>query len=179
MNELPERVRRAFRDHSAFEPTPDPHQFRYTTTPFEATVEPTASGTGEDAVVTFHLTVRVPMLDEVTGDHVADVVEDGWYETFELRVADVGGVLKADRDVSPSVRRSIDDEETRIAVVEASLEDRNVRRGVGDAAAIADYVEGTYVQGIIPGYDYESPVSEILSDAHATGGSDETSYPAE
>ena len=178
MSDLPERVRRAFRDHPSFDPAPEPGRFRYTSTPFAATVEAATSDAGEDAAVTFHVTVRVPMLDEVTGDHVADVVEDGWYETFELRVADVGGVLKADRDVSPSVRRSIDDEETRVAVVEASLGDRNVRRGVDDTAAIADYIEGTYVQGIIPGYAYEPPVSDILSDAHATGGSDETSYPA-
>ena len=179
MSDLPERVRRAFRDHPSFDPAPEPRRFRYTSTPFAATVEATTADAGEDAVVTFQVTVRVPMLDEVTSDHVADVVEDGWYETFELRVADAGGVLQADRDVSPSVRRSIDDDETRIAVVEASLEDRTLSRGVADAVAIANYVEGTYVQGIIPGYDYEPPVSDILSDAHATGGSDETSYPAE
>ncbi|AUX07807.1 hypothetical protein AArcSl_0151 [Halalkaliarchaeum desulfuricum] len=130
-------------------------------------------------VVRFEISVRVPMLDEVTSDRVADVVEDGWYETFELRVADVAGVLKADRDVSPSVRRSIDDAETRIAVVEATLRDRDTRRGVDDAVAIVNYVEGTYVQGIIPGYAYEEPVADLLSQAHATGGSDGVSNPSE
>lgn len=168
MSELPGRVRRAFEDHPSFEPAPEPARFRSTTTPFDALVGvPAVDG----ETIVFEIRVRVPMLDEVTRERVADVVEDGWYETFALRVADVGGVTRIERDVSPSVRRSVDDE-TRVAVVEATIEDRNARRGVEDAGAIVDFVEGTYLQGVIPGYEYEEPVTDLVSRAHATGGSE-------
>lgn len=172
MRELPTEVRRAFDEHPSFEPAPEPGLFRSTTTPFDALVD--AFADGETAVL--EVVVRVPMLDEVTVERVADVVEDGWYDTFELRVVDVGGVTKAERDASPSVRRSVDDG-TRVAVVEATVEDENPRRGVDDAKAIIDFVEGTYVQGVIPGYDYEEPVVDLISQAHATGGSDGESLP--
>lgn len=180
MSDTPDRIRRAFRDHSSFDSDPEPQRFRYTATPFDATVEVSTSERrdSDEPAVVFDLAVQVPMLDAVTADRVADVVEDGWYETFELRVADVGGVTRIERDVSPSVRRSIDDE-TRVAVVEATLEDRNVRRGLDDVGAIADYVEGTYVQGIIPGYEYEPPVADIISEAHAAGGTEEPTSSAE
>ncbi len=157
MSELPDRVYRAFRDHASFERV-DEDAFESLTTAFEARVAVTPK---EDGVLTFAVTVRVPMLDAVTADSVAPVVEDGWFETFQLRMEDVGGVTRRDRDVSPAVRREDD-----AAVVEMSFEDRDERRGVDDAGALIDYVEGTYVQGIIPGYEYTDPVSELLSRAY-------------
>ena len=33
-----------------------------------------------------------------------------------------------------------------------------------------DFVEGTYVQGVIPGYEYTEPVSDLLSAARQQGG---------
>ncbi|WP_129112912.1 DUF5813 family protein [Halegenticoccus tardaugens] len=163
MGELPDRVRRAFRDHDAFERV-DETAFESTNTPFEGLVEvePAASGRVE-----FRVTVRVPMLGEVTKERVADVVEEGWYETFALRVEDVAGVTRKEHDFDPTVS-----ENGRRVEVEFAFEDIDERRGVDDAAALVDYVEGTFVQGIIPGYDYGEPVATILSRAQQSGGSD-------
>jgi hypothetical protein len=162
MSELPDRVRRAFRDHGSFERTGET-TFAATTTAFEGDVAVDAL---EDGRIRFEVTVRVPTLDAVTTDRVAPVVEEGWYETFELRVVDVSGVTAVERDLDPSVRR-LEDE----VVVAASLSDVNERRGVDDAGALVDFVEGTYVQGIIPGYQYTEPVASLVSRArrHGTG----------
>lgn len=167
MSDLPGRVRRAFRDHDAFEANDDEATFRVTATVFEGVV---AADSVEDGRTRFDVTVRVPMLDEVTEDAVAPVVEEGWYETFERRVVDVGGVFERERDVDPAVRETTRGG-TRVAEVRATLEDIDPRRGVNDAAAVVDFVEGTFVQGIIPGYDYTEPVTSILSKARRAGGS--------
>jgi hypothetical protein len=161
MSEVPDRVRRAFRDHASFERV-DENTYESVTTPFEGVVgvEPTEGGR-----IRYDVTVRVPMLGEVTEDEVADVVEEGWYETFELRVVDVAGVTRGEHEIEPEVR-----EENRQAVVEMCFEDINERRAVDDAGALVDYVEGTFVQGIIPGYRYTEPVSSILNRAYQSGG---------
>ena len=161
MTELPDRVRRAFADHTAFDQL-DETQFTSTTTTFEASVEVTETENG----IEFAVEMAVPLLQTVTEDEVADVVEDGWYETFELRAQDIGGVFRTDRDLSPTVTRHAE-----TIAVEATLDDTNVRRGVDDAAAVIDYIEGTFVQGIIPGYTYTEPVDSILQQARTTGGS--------
>lgn len=93
------------------------------------------------------------------------MVEDGWYETFELRVEDIGGVFRTERDLEPTVTR-----QGETITVEASFEDINERRGVDDAGAVIDYVEGTFVQGIIPGYEYTEPVASIIDRARENAG---------
>jgi len=160
MSELPGRVRRAFTDHTGFERV-DEATFESTTTTFDGTVE-------ADEVaghIRFAVEVRVPLLNSVTEDEVAAVVEDGWYETFELRVEDIGGVFRTERDLEPTVTR-----QGETVTVEASFEDINERRGVDDAGAIIDYVEGTFVQGIIPGYEYTEPVAGIIDRARENAG---------
>lgn len=161
MSEIEHRVSRAFRDHGSFERR-DESTFESTATPFDGVVEVEEADEGR---ATFDVTVRVPTLDQVTEEHVADVVEEGWAETFELRVVDVGGVTARKRDLDPDVSR--DDDEL---VVEISFEDIDEHRGVDDAAALINFVEGTYVQGIIPGYEYTEPVTDIISQARQTGG---------
>ncbi|WP_280588050.1 DUF5813 family protein [Halorubrum sp. Boch-26] len=158
---LPDRVRRAFADHGSFEPASDDGVWTSETTAFDGRVraEPT-----EDGRVRFAVTVRVPTLSAATADEVAEVVEEGWIETFELRVVDVGGVTRVDREFDPSV--AVDDDEL---VVEFGLTDSNERRGVDDAGALIDFVEGTYVQGVIPGYEYVDPVAGLLSAARRHG----------
>lgn len=162
MSELPDRVRRAFRDHNAFEEI-ESGRYESVVTAFEGVVDVRP---GEGGHTEFHITVRVPMLDDVTEDHVADVVEEGWYETFALRVEDIGGVTAAEHDLDPDV-----DREGANAIVRVSFTDINERRGVDDASAVVDYVEGTYVQGIIPGYEYTSPVTSLIDAARQSGGS--------
>lgn len=162
MSELPGRVGRAFRDHAAFEEV-ETGRYESVTTPFEGVVNVDVV---DDGRLQFHVTVRVPLLDEVTEDHVADVVEDGWYETFALRVEDIGGVTAAGHDLEPTVERT-----GRQAVITVSFADINERRGADDAGAVIDYVEGTFVQGIIPGYEYTDPVTSLIDTARQSGGS--------
>ena len=161
MNELPDRVRRAFASHAAFEPRGE-GTFESTSTPFAGRVDAAAA---DDGHTEFSIRVTVPLLDAVTEDAVAPVVEDGWYETFERRVVDIGGIFRTERDLEPTVTRRAD-----AVVVETRFSDRNERRGVDDAAAVVDFVEGTFVQGIIPGYEYTEPVTDILSQARRTAG---------
>jgi len=160
MSELPGRVRRAFADHSAFEQVDDA-RFESTATTFDGTVE----ADHVDGRIQFEIEVRVPLLNAVTEDEVAAVVEDGWYETFELRVGDIGGVFRTERDLEPRVTRDFE-----TIVVEAEFEDINERRGVDDAGAVINYIEGTFVQGIIPGYEYTEPVSSIINRARQNAG---------
>jgi hypothetical protein len=153
-------VKDAFASHDAFEPTDG--GFEYVKTPFDATV--TVEGSDDADAESYHVDVivRLPMLDAVVaGETVADVVEDGWYETFERRMEDAFDVARSDGG-PPAVER---DAENESIVVELAFETRDVRRAVEDAAALVEYVEGTYVQGVIPGYDYRDPVAELLDRA--------------
>ena len=158
--ELPDRVRRAFGDHGSFKRDGD--GWVSTTTAFDGRV---GAEPAEEGRIRLTVTVRVPALSAVTADEVADVVEDGWADTFERRVVDVGGVTRGDREFDPTVEFDGDE----IAVTYA-LTDINERRGVDDAGALIDFVEGTYVQGVIPGYEYTAPVSDLLSAARQQGG---------
>ncbi|MFB6302689.1 MAG: DUF5813 family protein [Haloferacaceae archaeon] len=165
MTEVPDRARRAFRDHDGFEPAPEPHTFRPVTTPFDVAVSVAGR---EDGAVGFEVVVRVPTLAAAVEDHVAAVVEDGWYETFELRITDVGDVTRGDHDLDPTVRRAGDE-----AVVELAYADIDPRRGVADAMAFVNFVEGTYVQGVVPGYEYREPVADILAEARRAAGAED------
>ncbi|WP_049979913.1 DUF5813 family protein [Halolamina rubra] len=170
MSELPDRARRAFRSHDAFEAAEAAaDRFVATSTPFDGVVDAAPADGGR---IEFDVTVRAPMLDAVTEDEVAPVVEEGWYETFERRVGNVGGGVLAGDDVpDPAVRETVHGG-TRSAEVTVTFADIDPRRGVNDAAALIDFVEGTYVQGVIPGYDYTDPVAGILAEARRAGGSD-------
>ena len=161
MSDIERRVERAFGDHGSFERR-DGTTFESVTTSFDGLVDSSPAGEGR---IAFRVTVRVPTLNEVTEDRVADVVEDGWFETFERRVEDVGGVTARERDLDPTVRRDAGE-----VVVEVEFEDIDEHRGVNDAGALIDFVEGTYVQGIIPGYEYTDPVKSVISQARQTGG---------
>lgn len=158
-----DRVHRAFRRDDSFETAGD-DTWRALTTDFDATVaaEP-ADETGVE--IRFFVAVDLPMLSTVTAEHVAAVVETGWAETFERRVVDVGSVTRRERSFDPTVER---DEET--ITVQFDLTDSNERRGLEDARAVIDFVEGTYVQGIIPGYEYTGVVDELISAARQQGG---------
>jgi hypothetical protein len=162
MSEDEDRLRRALRSHDSFERRDDDGAWTSTTTPFDAVVRPSLR---EDGRARYRVTVRLPTLSATTGDDVAPVVEEGWYETFDLRVRDVGDIFRGDPDPDPTVSRE-DDE----VVVTAEVVDVDPRRGADDAGAFVDFVEGTYVQGVIPGYDYHEPVSLLLETARQRGG---------
>ena len=160
-SELPGRVRRAFADHGSFEPADQAGVWTSETTAFDGRVRAEPAGDGR---VRFAVTVRVPTLSAAIAGEVADVVEEGWIETFELRIVDVGGVTRGDHEFDPDV--SVGDDEIAVAF---ELTDVNERRGVDDAGALVDFVEGTYVQGVIPGYEYVDPVAGLLSAARRQG----------
>ncbi|MFB6112563.1 MAG: DUF5813 family protein [Halodesulfurarchaeum sp.] len=116
------------------------------------------------------LVSSLPTLDAtVTGETVAEVVQEGWFETLGRRLEDAPSVI--DRDVGePMVTR----EGTRVRVETPISSDPD--HAPDDVIAIANYVEGTWVQGIIPGYEYNEQVRSIRERARdrandATGGS--------
>lgn len=157
-----ERARRAAGANESFEPCED-GSYVVTTTAFEGRIGVDADG----GAAVFTVTVGVPMLDAVTEDAVAPVVEEGWFETFALRIDDVDGAIRGD-DATASVQQ-VDDE----AVVEVELRDLDATRAAADAVAVVEYVEGTYVEGIIPGYEYTEPVTLLVQQAtDAAGGSE-------
>jgi len=169
MTTVPSAVASAFDDHDAFEP--DEEGYCVTTTVFDATV--TASdtdGVGHEYTVT----VRTPMLDAaVEGEVVGPAVEDGWFETYERRLEDAAGATRARVDLDES-RLRVDDGQA-VATLVFSYGDP------GQAAAIAktfvEYVEGTYVEGIVPGYDYQAPVADLLQASKTAGDNERSGTP--
>jgi hypothetical protein len=158
---VPERAVRAFEAHEDFER--DGEWFEVTTTKFEGRV--TAEETDEWAL-SYTLEVRAPMLSTAAEEPVGSAVEDGWFDTYELRL----------EDTTMAVRQDIEFDEQRIfeeagdAVAVFGFEWGNADHVPDMAKAMTEYVEGTYMEGVVPGYEYGPPVSEMLSKArHADG----------
>lgn len=119
---------------------------------------PTTNDWDADADVTdgeVEISVTLPTLDAVTEDEVADVVEDGWYDTFERRVTDADSVTPATDVEVTDVERLGDD-----ITVEIDLTPRR-GKAADDALALVNFAEGTWFEGIIPGYDYTETVQEM------------------
>jgi len=168
MSDRPDGLRRAVRRRDAGEPDGD--RLELTTTPFETAVR---TRERPDGHTDFSVTVRVPGLGAVVDGEVAGIVADGWYDTFRRRIEDVGGLTRGDHDLSPTVTRAEDRADGGGTVtVEFAFDDVDPDRGLDDAAALINFVEGTYVQGVIPGYDYTEPVTELLSRAQSAAGTD-------
>ena len=166
-DDAPDAARDALQRHGAFEAETD-GRFQCTTTPFDAAVTLAPAPGERDA--TFEVRVALPTLDAVVeGETVADVVEDGWYDTLELRLSDAYHPVKSKDTVEPTIERR-DDE----VIAEFGVQAWEADQGVDDAKAIVDYVEGTYVQGIIPGYEYGDPAAQLLQRAQQNADGDET-----
>lgn len=147
---------RALATHAAFERRDD--GFAATSTPFDATVELGIV----DGGVRYEVRMTLPTLDAVVaGEAVAPVVHEGWFETFDRRLEDLDGALRSDA-APPSV--DLDDRDGTVAVT-AAFESARPDHGVADAAATVGYVEGTYLEGVIPGYTYREPVAGLLERA--------------
>ncbi|MGQ4557433.1 DUF5813 family protein [Halobellus sp. GM3] len=156
-----ERGRRAADRHESLADRAD-GRYDVVTTVFDGRVD---IG-GDGGAVVFDATIRAPALDAVTEEPVADVVEDGWFETLALRLEDVGGALRGDEPAVDVERAGSE------VVVRVRISDLDASRAAADAVAAAEYVEGTYVQGIIPGYEYTEPVTHLVQRAaDAAGGS--------
>lgn len=122
---------------------------------------------GEKWRTDYEVTVRVPSLQAATADEVGDAVRDGWFETFERRLEDAPKATRVVVDLDDyTVER--DDEEV-LVTYRFSL--GGEREAADVAKAFVEYVEGTYVEGIIPGYDYVGVVADLM-DSASTGGSE-------
>ena len=159
MTTLPDRVERAFADHGSFEAVEE-GVFESTTIPFEGTVRVR----GVDPT-TVEVTVHAPMLSEAVAEdeEVAPIVEKDWFETFDRRMEDAHMPMGREPELDPAV-----EEEAGQLVVEATLTDPDPSRVADDARAFIEYVEGTYVEGIVPGYEYDDPVDGLLDQARRT-----------
>jgi hypothetical protein len=153
---MPNRDPSGFTEHEAFTSTET--GFALTTVAF------TAHATPADGGVT--VTVQVPSLAAATVDEIAPIVADDWRRTLRRRLEDAPGALPA----RPALEEfAVTQRDTQLEVI------YQLSPGSADIAkAAAEYVEGTYVQTIIPGYEYEPPVSGLLASARASGEATDT-----
>lgn len=153
-------IQGAFEAHAKFESAGPGAGYEPTANDWEA------RASVEDGAVT--VTVRVPTLSAAVTEHddVAAVVEDGWFETLELRLADATNVTRADVIDDPTVERT-DGE----VVFEATI-DARPGNAADDALAVVNYVEGTWFEGIIPGYDYRPDVQDLRDRAAGNAQTD-------
>jgi hypothetical protein len=161
MTDLPAAVERELESHDAFVATDEGYDL--TTTVFETTVTATDAEGKRDGE--FRVVVDLPSLDAAVADEaVAPVVEDGWLETLERRLEDTFTVAHTSTHDDPVVDR--EGETVRVTLEYVAWD---AAEGVEDAKALVEYVEGTYAQGIIPGYEYRGPAATLLENAQNRG----------
>jgi len=166
-DEIPEPARRALDRHGAFESTENGYEC--TTTPFEASVRAGPAAGERDAE--FEIELRLPALSAVVeSETVGPAVANGWFDTLERRLDDAYHATGPSDTDDPVVERG---DETITATF--GLRAWNASNGVDAAKAVIDYVEGTYVQGVIPGYEYGEPVAGLLDRAQQNADSDDAS----
>ncbi len=161
-DETPAEVRETFEARDAYEETDA--GYRVTTTTFDGEVTATD---GEEWRTEYVVTVRAPTLSAATAEAVGDAVTDGWFETLELRLEDAPKSTRAAVDLETfAVERDGD-----AVAVTYGFTMGNPARAADVAKAFVEYVEGTYVEGVVPGYEYEGVVADLVSEA-ADGGGD-------
>ncbi|MFB6233388.1 MAG: DUF5813 family protein [Haloarculaceae archaeon] len=175
-DELPDAVETAFERHEAFERAGD--GYVVATTALEGRV--TAVATPD--LFAFTVTVRVPTIEAVTVDEVGEAVAEGWFDTLERRLEDAPKATRSDvelarfdieREAQPDGNHDVqgsggDGEDAYVTYV---FEWDDPGRAADIAKTFVEYVEGTYVEGVVPGYDYESPVADLLDSASQGEGS--------
>ena len=153
---LPESTRTAFERHEAYDLTEGTAVLRSVV--FDATVGVTDNGD-------YTLTVRAPTLDSATADDVGPTVADDWLRTLCHRARDAPKATRASVDVDEFTAKAVNGE-VHITYTFA-LERPDTAAHI--AKTFAEFVEGTYVEGLIPGYEYEPPVTNLLADASQGG----------
>ncbi|WP_122089079.1 DUF5813 family protein [Halalkalicoccus subterraneus] len=142
-------------NHAAFERDETGHEL--TTMPFETRVETI----DEDGEATYRVVVHAPTLDAVVeGETVAGVVEDGWLDTLALRLEDPTQVTSGQTNVDVEVTKT-----GREVRVEMTFSSANPERAAENAKALAEFVEGTWMQGLVPGYEYDEPAASLMERA--------------
>lgn len=161
MTDVPDSVERAFDHHDAFERDGDAYLVQ--TTAFEGRV---TAVDGPEYYSAYTVTVRVPTFDAATADEVGEAVQSGWFETLERRLEDAPKATRADVDLETfDVEQDGED-----VYVTYGFEWGNADKAADIAKAFVEYVEGTYVEGVIPGYEYLSPVVDLIDTASQEGG---------
>lgn len=126
--------------------------YTYEDADFTATVDP---GSGR-------LRVELPDIDAaVVGETVGEAVREGWFQTLRRRLGDAPDAARGDHD-PPTVER-----EGETVVVTFDLVDP----AADDAVALVGFVEGTWFQGIVPGYEYREDVAAMRARARRAGDS--------
>jgi hypothetical protein len=147
-------IERAFERHGAY--TRDGEGFVISTTACEGRVTAV-----EGAAPVYTVTVRVPHIQAVTTDAVGEAVAEGWFDTLHRRLAEAPKATRADVDLATfEIERDGED-----VFVTYGFEWADPDRAAGIAKTFVEYVEGTYVEGVVPGYEYESPVADLLERA--------------
>lgn len=155
-DDIPERAAEAFERHEAFESRGD--GYAVTTTRFETTVTATET---DDWALRYEVTVRLPLLSAVVEGEVGSAVEEGWFETLARRLEDAPMATRRDLELTDYEMVERDED----AVATFVFEEGNADRAPDMVKAIAEYAEGTYMEGIVPGYEYGDPVASMLSEA--------------
>lgn len=158
--DIPDAALTALRRHAAVEEAAG--EFRIDSTVFESAVSASPADGGAHR---WTVTVTVPGLSAATSDPVGKAVAEGWFETFKRRLMDAPMATRA-----PLELETLEVERSGLDVVVTFIFIWDVPHPAVDLAkTLVEYVEGTYVEGTIPGYTYEPPVSDLLSAAD-TGG---------
>jgi hypothetical protein len=152
----PDSAREAFEGHESITETEE--GFAVETTVFDGFVR---ASEGPDWKDTYTVTVFVPTLSAAATEAVGPAVEDGWRDTLERRLEDAPQSTRATVALHALDVEAIDDE-LQIAF---TFEYGDADRAADIAKTFVEYVEGTYVEGVVPGYEYGPPVSDLLSNA--------------
>jgi hypothetical protein len=164
MSDIPADIAAAFDSRDEFIAGGD--RYSIDTTRFDGYV---TAREGPEWKTEYEVTVRAPTLDAATADDVGDAVRSGWFETLERRLEDAPKATRVAVELDDfSLERG--DQEV-IATYQFSL--GGEREAADVAKAFVEYVEGTYVEGIVPGYEYVGVVAELLQSA-SSGASEGT-----
>jgi hypothetical protein len=162
MTDVPDDVAEVFDARETYVPSGSGYVIE--TTSFEAHL--TASE-GEKWRTNYEVTVRAPTLGAATADEVGPAVREGWLDTLERRLGDAPKATRVAVDLDDYTVEEAGEE----VIVTYRFSLGGEREAADVAKAFVEYVEGTYVEGIIPGYDYVGVVADLMS-AASTGGSE-------
>lgn len=154
-------VRDAFERDSDFESTTE--GYRITSSPFTvlARFEP-----GESDTIEFVAEARLPSLEAAVADEsISDALLEGWAEPMERRLADVEQATALS-----GVRVECRWDRQEFVATFRFRRPATAPAPTDELRALAGYVEGTYLQGTIPGYSYRAPVDDLLETARERAG---------
>jgi hypothetical protein len=154
-SDLPAGVAAAFDDHDSL--TTRDGGGAVTTTVFEARVTADA----RDGPTAYTVTVALPTIERATSGAVGDAVAADWFRTLRRRLEDAPTATRATVDLDAF---EVDTHEGTVHV-EYGFSHSSPATAANIATAFVEFVEGTYVEGVVPGYEYESPVADLLAQA--------------